>query len=106
MHKEFYQVAHDLRSGYWPEPLTAGEIVQMAPETADLLDRCSPGVLNPWTPPPPIVAAPAPPIAASAPETDSKALDDDLPDHVPAPVKRGPGRPAKAAAPISARHDR
>lgn len=92
MERKLYEVKWNIRSGYWPEPLTVGQLIQMPPETAAALNRCSPGVLVEWTPPKP----------ASGPTTVAAGPDDDLPIH----VKRGPGRPPKAAAPVVASKDR
>jgi len=98
MERKLYEVQWNMRSGYWPEPLTAGELVQMDPETAATLNRCSAGVLVEWTPP---VAPPPEPAPATAPEKPAETRGHDDGSELPEHVKRGPGRPPKAKAPDS-----
>jgi len=88
MVRKFYQVKWNLKSGYWHEPLTAGEVLQLPPDVAEALNRCSPGVLVEFDPRPPVqVSAPAAPEHRSAPVFAPRTADP--------VVERGPGRPPK-----------
>lgn len=80
----FYKATRRYRSDLWPEPIEAGNILQLTDEQAAMLNGDSPGVVEPIE----LVEKKDEPKPKAEPEPEARAVDE-------APkttARRGPGR--------------